>query len=123
MKKGFTLIELLAVIVILAIISLIAIPHLAKIVSNTQLKADLESVRGYINAAENYYMKAQFSNSMYNTLGTNVIDKLNIKGNRLNGTVVVTKEGKIELAIVKRGKCYKKGAFDNNSLAGSFLLS
>ncbi len=108
MKKGFTLIELLAVIVILAIIALIAIPSLTKVVSNVRLKADLESVRGYLNAAENYYMKAEFKEDVYNTLGTNVIDKLDIKGTKLDGSVIINNEGKVQLSIVKNKRCYKK---------------
>ena len=116
MKKGFTLIELLSVIVVIAIISLIAIPTLTKVVSNIRLKADLESVRGYINAAENYYMKAQYNSDIYDTLGSNVIDKLDIKGTKLEGSVVVTYDGKIEVSIVKGNKCYKKSAVDKTSL-------
>ena len=115
MKKGFTLIELLAVIVILAVIALIAIPQITNLVSNIRLKADLESVRGYINAADAYYMKAQYNTELYDTLGTNVIDKLDIKGTKLEGSVVITRDGKVEVAIIKNNKCYKKSAMDDNN--------
>ena len=110
MKKGFTLIELLSVIVILAIISLIAIPSLTKVVSNVKLKADLESVRGYINAADAYYMKAQYDSDLYDTLGTNVIDKLPVKGEKLTGSVIINTNGLVEVAIIKNNRCYKKSA-------------
>ena len=114
MKKGFTLIELLAVIVIIAIIAIIAIPQITKLVADVREKADIESVRGYVDAANTYYMKAQMNDSMYQTLGSNVIDKLSIKGERLNGSVVVTEEGKVELVIVKNNKCYMKSALNND---------
>ena len=115
MKKGFTLIELLSVIVILAIISLIAIPSLTKVVSNVKLKADLESVRGYINAADTYYMKAQYDSDLYDTLGTNVIDKLPVKGEKLTGSVIINTDGSVEVAIIKNNKCYKKDKNDSDN--------
>ncbi len=114
MKKGFTLIELLAVIVILAIISLIAIPKMAKLVDNIKYKADLQSINGYVDAANNYYLKAQMNESLYDTLGSNIIDKLSIKGEKLNGSIVVTNDGKVELAIVKNDKCYRKSALSSD---------
>ncbi len=51
-KKGFTLIELLAVIVILAIISLIATPLVLKIINNSKINASVESVKTYLSAVE-----------------------------------------------------------------------
>ncbi len=53
MKKGFTLIELLAVIVILAIVSLIAIPQITKVVDNAREQANLRSIEGHIGDVEN----------------------------------------------------------------------
>ena len=50
MKKGFTLIELLAVIVILAIISLIAIPIVLDIIADSRRSAAMASADGYIRA-------------------------------------------------------------------------
>ncbi len=50
MKKGFTLIELLAVIVILAIISLIAIPIVLDIIEDSRSGAALRSAEGYVRA-------------------------------------------------------------------------
>ena len=50
MKKGFTLIELLAVIVILAIISLIAIPIVMDIINDSKKEAAKRSADGYVRA-------------------------------------------------------------------------
>ena len=44
MKNGFTLIELLAVIVILSIIALIAVPIVINIIDDTKEKAFRESI-------------------------------------------------------------------------------
>ena len=51
-KKGFTLVELLAVIVILAIILLIAVPSIMGVVDGAKKDAYASSVMSIINAAE-----------------------------------------------------------------------
>ena len=53
MKRGFTLIELLAVIVILAIISLIAVPIVINIISDAKKSSQEESFNLYAKAIEN----------------------------------------------------------------------
>lgn len=54
-KNGFTLIELLAVIVILSIIALIAIPVVMNVISNAKRGAAKDSAYGVLKAAQNYY--------------------------------------------------------------------
>ena len=51
MKKGFTLIELLAVIVILAVITLIVTPVVKDLIENARLASALRSVEGYVGGA------------------------------------------------------------------------
>lgn len=53
-KKGFTLVELLAVIVILGVIMLIAIPSIGTIISNSRENSFLSSGKMYISSAQNY---------------------------------------------------------------------
>ncbi|MEK4345534.1 type II secretion system protein [Paenibacillus sp. FSL P4-0184] len=53
-QKGFTLIELLAVIVILGIIAVIAIPMISGIISNTKDDADVATARQIYDAARLY---------------------------------------------------------------------
>ena len=53
-KNGFTLIELLAVIVVLAFISLIAIPMIMNVIESSKKGAYEESLRNLIKAAEYY---------------------------------------------------------------------
>ena len=61
MKKGFTLIELLAVIVILSIILLIAVPIVLRVIGDFKKESSKDSVelygRSIETAVSNYYMK------------------------------------------------------------------
>ncbi|WP_310830474.1 prepilin-type N-terminal cleavage/methylation domain-containing protein [Paenibacillus pedocola] len=53
-QKGFTLIELLAVIIILGIIAVIAIPMISGIINNTKEDSDLATARQVYEAARMY---------------------------------------------------------------------
>lgn len=52
-KKGFTLVELLAVIVILGVIMLIAIPSVGTIIKNSRENSFISSGKMYISTAQN----------------------------------------------------------------------
>ena len=53
-KKGFTLIEILAVIVILGIIMVIAIPEISHFITRSKMDALKVSADGIVRAAELY---------------------------------------------------------------------
>ncbi|PKR76942.1 pilus assembly protein [Halalkalibacillus sediminis] len=53
-QKGVTLVELLAVIIILGIIALIAVPAIASVIDDSRVDSINASAINYINAAELY---------------------------------------------------------------------
>ena len=56
-RKAFTLIELLAVIIVLAIIALIAMPIIFNVIENAKLKSLENSAYGVVDAVRLYYME------------------------------------------------------------------
>ena len=57
-RNGFTLIELLAVIIVLAIIALIAMPIIFNVIENAKIKAMENSTYGLIDAVRMQYMES-----------------------------------------------------------------
>ncbi len=73
----------------------------------TSYDFNMIDVDNIVEKANSYYR----SNTS-NKLGTNLINELNVNHND-NDQVVITREGKVELAINKDNKCYRKSALSN----------
>lgn len=67
-NKGFTLIELLAIIVILAIIAVITVPIILNIIENSRKGAATDSVFGFKDSINKYYLGKLSENQNYNDL-------------------------------------------------------
>lgn len=59
-KKGFTLIELLAVIVLIAIVSVIVVPSMLSTVNTTKDASYNMLVKNIVTASENYYQECEY---------------------------------------------------------------
>ncbi len=66
-RKGFTLIELLAVIVILGVIMVIAVPAITKYIDNSRKEGFTKTASGVVDAARLYYSN-EYGNSSESTL-------------------------------------------------------
>ena len=102
MKKGFTLIELLAVVIVLALLSLIVTPQIMKVVENSARKAFATTAYGIIHSVDIYYTE------IMKNMGEKLFvfpqeekDKLKLEGKEpKGGKVHVNEEGDIAIAMV-----------------------
>ena len=121
MKRGFTLIELLAVIVIIAIISLIAFPVINKIVNNSRIAANARSVEGHISDIEYAIIKSSMKDGLeasydgtYEVFGDFNFPSFPEKDNIRCSNYVIVK-GNVESAegckadAWKKAYCYNRG--------------
>lgn len=110
-QKGFTLIELLAVIIILAVIALIAVPTVGNIVESFKESSLKYSAYGLVEASNVYYTKTLNSETvepiMFDFVDDNQISKtkLEFKGKINNGKVILNTDGNVVLCI-SDGKYY-----------------
>ncbi len=89
-NKGFTLIELLAVIVILGILMLVAIPQVTKYIEQSRRDTFADTARAYVNSARYMYLNDEIEDSSGTcTVGQTVkipISEINVENS--NSTTV-----------------------------------
>ena len=112
-NKGFTLIELLAIIVILAIIAVITVPIILNVIDNSKKGAAKDSVYGYKDAINKFYVSELYNNQ-------------NLK---LNGEYTITDKGELSdgtntYPIPVSGTTPTGGTltYENNVLKSGYIL-
>lgn len=73
-EKGFTLIELLAVIVIISILMMIAIPSVSRIIEKSRIDSFVTTAKAYVNAAKNLWTADSLTCGNNNTYVSGVDD-------------------------------------------------
>ena len=113
-EKGFTLIELLAVIVILAIISLIAVPLALDVINNVKEDARKRSIENVIRTAKIYNAETQLTDKDM-LMDRSVYDEVIkiIDGEKpTDGNFYVNKNGETAFALQYGEWCYTKAYTD-----------
>jgi prepilin-type N-terminal cleavage/methylation domain-containing protein len=132
-NKGFTLIELVAVIILVGLIALIITPKITKVLKTQKMNIFKDSVEGIVKAIKedavnnagfnstttsNYRAYIYDGEGLYLTVAGNKTADADIKisGNIDNGqgTVVVTKDSNVVLAVYNDKFCAKKNADDTS---------
>ena len=114
-KNGFTLIELLAVIVILSLIALIAIPMIMNVIESSRKGAYEESLRNLIKATEYYETSEEIlGNNVDFSNGLSVLDShIEMKNkNFKTGIIKKNENGELYLENVSDGNYCGNGTID-----------
>lgn len=118
-KKGFTLVELLAVIIILGVLLMIAVPAVQNVIKKTKNNATQKQAELFIDAAKKMAIIDEATSDM-------VIYKLSdldsdVDKNRFTGMVVALKEnGSYKYYIYLNDSVNKKTIGNNNNNNGIF---
>lgn len=134
-KNGFTLIEMLVIIILIIIIVLITVPLILNTIEKSKRGAFLASVYGIIESAEYEYANFILSNkeAVNQELRFNYSDgeeeaivsgtKLDFKGEKpRNGSIIISPEGKISLALSNGIYCAKKDFEDEKIIITENLI-
>lgn len=103
-RNGFTLIELLAVIVLLAIISLIAVPIVLNIVNDAKQSSALRSLELYKKAVENAYLKHKMLNPYVDLTAAELKQIVEYDGEKIDCNIYLDDNEKINIY-----NCYVNG--------------
>ena len=123
MKKGFTLIELLAVVVILAVIALIAIPIILDMIEDSRKGAAIASGNGYVRAVNYKIAQEALNDRVVDESEEYIIgeNSLILEGNNIDditGSYVLS-----EGSVLWAGLCINGYSVEFNSITGHTEIS
>lgn len=122
MKKGFTLVEVLAVILVLSIILVIAMPKVMDIIEKSRKTTFINDVNESVSIIKLHYQDnygGTLRDSISYTLENNKIKENNvevkyIKDINLTGTVEIDSDGNVKLNVRNEFYCGIKNFNDNS---------
>ena len=121
-KKGFTLMELLAVLVVVGILALVAIPILVNVIKNARLSQLKNNAYGLVDSAGIYYAKnsihVEEQEGVLFTIDDHIMtstEKLSYKGDINHGGLYLNTEGKTSVCI-DDNKYYATKTFEQSEV-------
>ena len=103
-KKGFTLVELLAVIAILSILVIIALPNVINMYTKAQKEAFLTETKKVYSEAEKKYISSSISGNTNTIINSEDDSKLDMTGEKLQYCILLYNNGKVKDLKVSNGK-------------------
>ena len=119
-NRGFSLIELLAVIIVLAVISLLVVPTSLKIISKVEMDSFGNSVQNLIKAAQNNCqierIEGKTITNIYTLTNGKIDSKLNVKGDLPKRGKVILSNNCKAAAFVSNGIYCAERLFDEDEV-------
>lgn len=113
--NGFTIVELLAVLIILGILALIAVPVILNLIRDARNNANIKSIDNLIRASKYYYSQRMIDDEILDNINNlnDVYDVIKVNGNKPEkGSLYINKTGDIAL-YVDFGDSYYLKKFDS----------
>jgi len=111
-EKGFTLVELIAVIILLGIIALIAIPTVNELLKEARMAAFEDTAYGLVRAGTLYYQQQELRDEVTSNITFTFPEAtgLEVSGKKpSSGTMIVDIDGNVSLAVSNGRYCARKG--------------
>jgi len=108
MKKGFTMVELIAIIILLAVISLVSFPVINGLIKDTQINTEKDLVRTIIDEAKILYNDYVFQDRQNELVNIDIYKSLTTKDKPSIGSLFINEYGNVSIIVKIEDRCYKK---------------
>lgn len=108
MKKGFTLVELIAVVIIMAVMSLVTFISYNTIIKNTEISKEKDIVKTIIMEANMLYNDYVLKDKQEQLINKDIYDLITVDNKPEQGYLIINQYGNVLTTILIENRCYKK---------------